>query len=468
MSCWPETLAFMLACSRPQAAQRQRLRSILTRAQGSDFARRHSLRADDDVDTFRAKVGLHDYCDYAADMENISNGQERVLTCSPVRLLEPTSGTQGSKLIPYTVALKQEFQRGIAAWVGNLLARCPEILRGPHFWSITPPMGPRQRTRGGLTIGFEDDSGYLSSWAGQLVRSLMAVPPSVLQESDYLGATLRHLVACPELRMVSVWSPTYWLLLLQRLQRDYGLRPEQAWPKLACLSCWGDGYSERYLEPLAQAHSQVWIQKKGLLATEGLVTIPWVGQKGSLLALRSHFYEFLDEAGRSHLAHQLQLGQTYRVVLTTGGGLYRYRLGDQVRVEGYWRDCPSLSFVGREQKLADRFGEKLCPSSIRLPEGLAWVAYEPQRRAYTLFAHGSGAWASALETDLRASNFHYDLCRRLGQLEAVAAFELDESALEAFYARLRQLGQKEGDFKPIPLRHEEDWSAHLPGRFLET
>jgi len=468
MSCWPETLAFMHACGRPQEAQRQRLRSILTQAQGSEFARRHSLRCDDDFDAYRAKVGLHNYGDFASDLDKICDGEERVLTCSPIRLLEPTSGTHGSKLIPYTVALKHEFQRGICAWVGNLFARRPAILGGPHFWSITPPMGPRQRTRGGLPIGFEDDSGYLSSWAGRLVRSLMAVPGSVLEESDYLGATLRHLVACPQLRMVSVWSPTYWLLLLQRLQRDYGLRPEQAWPKLACLSCWGDGYSERYLEPLMQAHPQVWIQKKGLIATEGLVTIPWVGQPGALLALRSHFYEFLDEGGRSHLAHQLQPGQTYSVVLTTGGGLYRYRLGDQVRVVGYWRDCPSFCFVGRQQELADRFGEKICPSSIRLPQGLAWVAYEPHRRAYTLFARDAASWAGALEADLRASNFHYDLCRRLGQLEAVAAFELGEEALEAFYARLRQLGLREGDFKPIPLRSEEDWSAHLPGRFVKV
>lgn len=467
---WPETLAFIRACGRPQQAQQACLREIVQAAQGSQFGIRYRLRPEEDADTFRGRVPLQTYADLSQDVQKVAEGETGVLTASPTLLLEPTSNTGGAgpKWIPYTALLKRQFQRGIAAWMGNLFWNRPQLLGGKHFWSITPPPRRPQYTRGGLPLGFEEDSAYLGGWSRRLVNSLMAVPAGVAHQSDYLGATLSHLLACPGLRLVSVWSPTYWLLLLERLQAEYGLTSSQAWPQLACLSCWGDGYSSRYLEPLQRSHPGLWIQKKGLIATEAFVSLPWVGQSGALLSLRSHFFEFLDGQGRSHLAHELSQGQIYSLVVTTGGGLYRYRLGDRVKVLGFWRDCPRLCFEGREGMVVDRFGEKLSAEHLSLPEGLAWVAYEPRRRAYTLFAQGASLAAGRIEAELRKHNFHYDLCRQLGQLEALAAFELAPGALEAFYRRLQALGTRPGDFKPLPLRPEEDWSLHLPGDFCDS
>ena len=55
---------------------------------------------------------------------------------------------------------------------------------------------------------------------------------------------------------------------------------------------------------------------KGLIATEGIVTIPFEGHHP--LAIRSHFFEFLDRNDQPKLAHELEAGSEYTVVLTTG------------------------------------------------------------------------------------------------------------------------------------------------------
>jgi hypothetical protein len=470
LSCLPEAAAFWRATGRVQTAQRQALQRILSGSQASDFGRRYRLSAAMDPDDFRSRVPFSDYEDYREAVERIAAGEQGVLRSEPVRLLEPTSGTRGgAKLIPYTATLKAEFQRGVAPWMANLLTCRPTLLGGRHYWSISPPAGPRERTAGGLPVGFDDDVSYLSSWSGRLVRSLMAVPAGVLTSPDFQTATLEHLVSCRDLVMVSVWSPTFWLLLLERLQEE----PARIWPQLSCISCWGDGFSARYLEPLARLHPGVWIQKKGLIATEGFCTFPLVGYPGAALALRSHFFEFLDPQGRSHLAHQIGAGIDYEIVLTTGGGLYRYRLGDFVRVEGYFRECPLLSFQGRGGGVVDRFGEKLSEAEVGsclAGEGLAFVAYEPHLKAYTLFAQGSDdalrGQVQALEAALRHSNFHYDQCRQLGQLNPLAVFALDPGALAAYYARLQAGGIRLGDLKPLALRPEDNWSRSLPGQFV--
>jgi hypothetical protein len=465
LSCGPEYWAFRQACGRVEGSQRACLRRILGWAQGSQWARRYDLHPGLSPQQFQAHMPVTDYADYEESIAAMGEGRLNVLTGSPLRLFEPTSGTKTSKLIPYTKGLQLEFRRAISAWVGALMAQYPRLLSGRHYWSITPPAGPPQRTSAGIPIGFEEDSQYLSGWSARLLQSFLIRPGPFEEQHEHWQVTLDSLTRCPDLTFVSVWSPTYWLHLLERLPQE----PAQLWSGLALLSCWGDGYSANYLDQLQACHPALTIQKKGLIATEAFCSLPW--GKWRCLALRSHFFEFLDEQGRPWLAHQLNLGQTYELLVTTGGGLYRYRLGDRVLVDGFWRQCPSLTFLGRVGLVSDRFGEKLSAEQIHLPSGLAFVAYEPQRRAYTLFSSAPSQAAGELEESLRRNNFHYDLCRRQGQLQAIAAFQLGDGAWESFYRRLQQRQSglaRAGDFKPVPLRSEEDWSQFLPGGFVDV
>src|SRR6266852_4437688 len=75
----------------------------------------------------------------------IAAGEPNVLTRDPVLLLEPTSGsTGGEKLIPYTASLRREFQRAVAAWIGDLFRQRPAVRRGRAYWSLSPVFGPRR------------------------------------------------------------------------------------------------------------------------------------------------------------------------------------------------------------------------------------------------------------------------------------------------------------------------------------
>jgi hypothetical protein len=45
---------------------------------------------------------------------------------------------------------------------------------------------------------------------------------------------------------------------------------------------------------------------------------------------------------------EVKVGQEYEVVLTTFAGLYRYRLGDVVKVTGFYNSSPQLSYICRK------------------------------------------------------------------------------------------------------------------------
>jgi hypothetical protein len=101
---------------------------------------------------------------------------------------------------------------------------------------------------------------------------------------------------------------------LRRLASDDIAR---IWPKLRLISCWGDGPARPCASELAMRVPGIELQPKGLLATEGIVTIPFAGRHP--IAVRSHFFEFLAPSGRPVLAHQLQPDVDYSVVLVGNG-----------------------------------------------------------------------------------------------------------------------------------------------------
>lgn len=218
---------------------------------------------------------------------------------------------------------------------------------------------------------------------------------------------------------------------------------------------------------------QAQIQPKGLIATEGFVSLPLWGRDGAALAVRSHFFEFLDETDKARRAHELSAGAEYSVVLTTSGGLYRYRLRDRVRVTGFERECPLLRFVGKEAHVSDHFGEKLNEIHVRaaleMNAKFAMVACEGN--AYVLFAETAEddvqlqSVAERLDAALQ-ENIHYRYCRQLGQLGPLRVFRVAACGHAAYLEECQRRGQRLGDVKPEWLSRHDGWAAVFEGNWV--
>jgi hypothetical protein len=515
-SCRPEWLRFARAADRLRATQEQLLLQYLRTNARTEYGVQNRFAAIHSVREYQSQVPLTSYTDYEACMRRIGEGVPRVLTAESVRLFEVSSGSaSASKLIPYTGRLRSEFHRGIAPWIHNLYTNVPAVQGGTAYWSVTPLIAGKAFTSGGVPIGFESDSAYLGPLGQWLGRTIMAVPDSVKYAADvdaFRYATLFHLLHHPDLCLISVWNPTFLTLLLEPLAKwwaslveDIGtgcMRPPHAeaptasryapdpalarrlgklgpaeygaiWPALAVISCWADGASTPYVRRVAERFPGVMVQGKGLLATEAFVSLPLVGVNGGVLAANSHFFEFIDEAGEAHLAHQLAKGRTYSVVITTGGGLYRYRLYDVVEITGHWKELPCLRFVGKEDHVSDWFGEKLEEHFVsqalqrvfeahEMDANFAMLAPEDMqdRAGYVLYVECGAGFdapnlALAVDAALR-SNFHYDYCRKLGQLEPVRIARVKDG-VAAYLRACQQRGQKLGNIKPAVLQQTTGW-----------
>jgi hypothetical protein len=520
LKCGPELWAFHRATRRPAATQAQVLRDILRHNRHTRFGTAHGFDGITDPRAFQARVPLCTYDDLAEAVRRIAAGEPTVLTAEPVELLQPTSGsTGGEKLIPYTATLRRQFQRGVAAWVGDLFRRRPAVRRGRAYWSVSPAFGPARRTAGGIPVGFDDDSAYLGRLERFALERLLVVPAAVAHSRDVLDfrrETLLWLLRADDLTLISVWNPTFLSALVatliddterlcfalrhgtdtvpaapRRAEQVHGIireadtlpeRLRQIWPRLALISCWADAAAACFVPELRALFPGVEIQPKGLLATEGFVSLPLVDRPAAALALRSHFFEFeeggsLQEPGRCRLAHELERGGTYCVVLTTGGGLYRYRLRDEVTVVGFEGQCPLLRFRGRPDRVSDLVGEKLAEPHVRsvldrvfaarrlTPRFALLVPALARPPRYRLYLQGPNADVTpSLLADLQEGleeNPYYRHAVGLGQLATVEAHVLQpdgEPGWRIYERCCLARGQKCGDIKPAALDPWTGWT----------
>jgi hypothetical protein len=507
---------FRTALERPAETQEAILRRYLATNAATAFGKAHGFSRIRGAREFQDRVPLAGYAAMEPWIGRIAAGEKAVLTRSPVRTLEVTSGSSAAaKRIPYTAAMQAEIRRAIAPWVFDLYQHRPRLALGCAYWSISPLKMDEEGDGGTVKVGFEDDAEYLGGFWKRLVDSTLAVPSAVRLLRDvesFRYATLLFLLRRGDLTLISVWHPSFLTLLMgalppfwNELLRDVEngtttagrkLRPlprraaalrrlapgalTRIWPRLGLISCWGDGHAALHLDEVRRAFSGVEIQPKGLLATEAFVTIPFDGK--TPLAIRSHFFEFLPESSieRPRLAHELETGGVYSVVATTGGGLYRYRLEDRVEVTGFAGRTPALRFLGREGHVSDLCGEKLHESFVtgalarafrRLGAAprFAMLAPDEDRSGaprYILYLEVAGEappnLATAVEEEL-LTNPHYRACVALGQLLPAAVFRVEGAAYPRYLQRCRERGQRLGDVKPLALSAASGWSEVFPG-----
>lgn len=489
----PALDGWQAALEAPAAAQQQVLTRLLADNHESAFGRAHGFARIADPVQFRERVPVHSHAELLPWIDRALRESQPVLTAQPPRFFERTSGNGAQqKLIPYTPVFLGEMQRALTIWLADLYRQLPEIGAGRAYWSMSPPLQKQCHAPNGIPIGSASDLEYLG---GSLVAGLaptLIVPPLAHDASTWRRQTLLALLAADDLAFISVWSPTFLTSLLRPLfdagdpahaetlawldaalpaPRKAALRQALAagtcdvlWPRLAAVSCWMDGPSQNYAALLRERFPYVRWLPKGLFATEGVVSLPFGNGEGCPLAIESHFLEFQLDDGSVRDAAALRPGDTAQVILTTGGGLYRYALADRVRVTALAGRTPRIEFVGRAGAHSDLAGEKLDEDTLGAVFAatidahdnaclVPCVSAEPPH--YVLLVASAGQRdAEALRTSVEAAlarSFHYAHARRLCQLGPLRVRLLagpPTRLADALQKAAEQTGIRAGDVKP--------------------
>ncbi|MDJ0765264.1 MAG: GH3 auxin-responsive promoter family protein [Myxococcota bacterium] len=512
-----EYLAYIAGLKDIAPHQRDVLGQILNAVSGTASAEKHGLSGAETPDTFREKVPLSEYADWGEMIERQRQTGQPVLSKSPCERYQPTSGsTSKIKWIPYTKQFLAQVDAFISPLIYHMYLKYPKIRKGTHYWSLSwVPTELRKK----VNPNVNDDLKLLPWWKSAFMSITMAVPSNVAQaetSDDSIFSTACYLCADQHLSFISVWSPTFLLNLLDFISAhreeiaevlatgqwisaresldfipcpkshqaartlsawDGTIEPKilkRLWPAMGMISAWDTWTSEPWAKELRMLFPFAAFEGKGLLATEGIVTMPFDGEYP--LTYQCHFYEFKDLSTNDILyPWELEKGQVVQPILTTGAGLLRYALHDRLEVTGFLETCPCFRFVGRSDGI-DLVGEKMSPeiASQLLAEigekypvkPLSLIAipkqYSGMADRYLLLCDGNDtSFIDDLAADVEAAlrkTFHYNLARDLNQL-AHPACVVSPEAKALYQSRASARGMVAGNLKiePVVL-----WNCDLP------
>lgn len=384
----------------------------------TEFGRAHRFDRIRSLDDYRKAVPVHDYAALAPWIERMAAGESNVLSADDPAVYFTSSGTTGDhKKVPVTPTFMRTsfFPFYYAAWAPliehfpDVLERTDAVLNLKHDpLSVAPTTSSGRPHVGASQVDFGAKFGeHLSAEPG--TQAPWATLPVRVAQNDYLEkAYLRlRLAVESDVRCVIGINPAmvaavpyqlglWWPRIvkevrdgtlrgephrdpnperaaeLERMVERYGtLRPAQVWPRMRAIFCWTTGLAALYLPRLREEFgSGVTLLPAPVAASEGPtgVALDRHGSAGSLVVTAS-VYEFVDAEAeltpdvQTLRPSELEAGRDYHTIFSHAGGLYRYAVGDVVRVVDRVDGVPRVSYAGRNTR-SDAAGERLRDAQV--------------------------------------------------------------------------------------------------------
>lgn len=402
------------AALEPHAAQKKFLLDAVRRNAHTAFGRLHNFAGIRREEDFRRLVPVRDYEEFRPFVKRIMAGERAVLTVERPLMLTVTSGTTGEqKFIPVTRRSQRLEASIMRQWLYRTLLDHPSFL--DHASVAIVSRAIEGHTASGLAFG--SASGVTYKNVPWIIRRSQAIPYAVFETEDYdaryfliarhaLGAQVSFM-ATPNpvtlLRVAEICAehgeklvraihdgtlgldlpaqPEIFATLaaqlrpcparareLARVLKETGtLKPLDCWPALKLIACWTGGSVGAQARKLKEFYGAAApLRDLGYIASEARITIPHADTTAAgILAVESNYYEFVPEEEsnsanpRALLSHELEADRRYSILLTTPGGLWRYKINDIVEVAGFYKRAPLVAFVRKEGEMTNITGEKM-------------------------------------------------------------------------------------------------------------
>lgn len=398
-------------CKNPRQAQWRKLAEIMKLNGETVFGKEHSFSSVNSISDYQNATQISDYEKFRPYIDRMWQGEKQVLTAEHPFMYATTSGTMGqSKYIPVTPSYIKEFRKASVASGYFTLKSFPGIVNGVTLSVFSP--AEEGRSADGTPYGAISGGLYLREpW---LVKKYISpIPYQVYLIKDYESkyyALLRCALALP-LTTFYTLNPSTIVMLLKKLDKfapslikdiaegtcnspsalgsetreaikpflskdperarylssllEKGqFRPEKIWPQLQVVCCWTKASAAFYIKDFPEYFGNTPITDVSYGASEGRGSIS-MGDGRQLLAIRSHFFEFIPESEIDSptpsilLADELSVGQNYYILFSTAAGLYRYHINDVIKVVGMHHNCPLIEFQYKGGNISSFTGEKL-------------------------------------------------------------------------------------------------------------
>lgn len=352
----------------PHEVQQDWFRKLTQSAKDTEYGRSYNFASLQDVSQFKDRVPIQNYDSLKPFIDRVRSGEQNILWPSPIVWFAKSSGTTAdkSKFIPVSEESLEECH----------------FKAGKDMLSIYCNNNPNSQLFSGksLTVGGSHKVGQLNgnSFQGDLSAILMQNLPfwaqfvttpnlSIALMDDWESKIEMIARATMSENVTSLAGvPSWTLLLLKHILNISGKNNMlEVWPNLELFFHGGvsfNPYREQFKELIPKSNMNYF---ETYNASEGFFALQDQSNSDELLLMLDYgvFYEFLP-MDQNHLEHpqtlgldEVKLNTNYALIISTNGGLWRYKIGDTIKFTSL---SPfRIKISGRTRHFINAFGEEL-------------------------------------------------------------------------------------------------------------
>ena len=354
--------------SDPERIQRAELSRMIEAGADTLWGRKHRYSLLNRYEYYREAVELSPYESIRPLVMRMIGGERDVLWPGLTRRFAQSSGTSDgkSKYIPITrEGLQRSHFRGASDVVSHYLSLYPDsqifdgksfILGGSFANELELPVKSRVR------VG--DLSANLIDTVNPLVRLLRVPSKKIALMSDWREKLPMLAEAASRCNVTNISGvPSWFLGVLREILRLRGASHiHDIWPRLEVFFHGGIAFSpyrglyDEIIYPTRMRYMETYN------ASEGFFALQDTTEPGAMLLLldAGTFYEFADINRPDAMplpAWEVEKGKTYSLIITSCNGLWRYPIGDTVKIESV--SPLRVSIAGRTKHFINAFGEEV-------------------------------------------------------------------------------------------------------------
>jgi hypothetical protein len=355
----------------PGNTQRELLHKILRQLEGCQIA--HDLRIEQtsSIERFRSVVPVTDYSFYRPYVRKILDGRRSIMfPGSPVCIAQTGGTTSDPKQIPLGKHLIRSYRQF------NLDMAFCYMQDSDHYDILSdrifPVVASPEAVRSGMDVPVGRATGVMAQIAPWPLRRRYVPEMDVILNTDTRQkieeTTVRAFRKRQRVRMAAGLTP-YLLAAFANLinhARDNSLNSQTAsdiFPHLRVAFHGGTTF-DLYSRKMRTLAGETVDHRNVYSAAEGPIAFQRTGASAGLTpALDAVFFEFLPVAQATSnnsdtvLLEEVECGVPYYILLTTQGGLLRYKIGD--KVEFIENEPPLMRVLGRDEDQIDLSSEKM-------------------------------------------------------------------------------------------------------------
>ena len=351
----------------PMGTQAQNFANLIEHGRNTLFGAENKFDNIKSIADFRKKVPVAAYEDLRYYLDKIIiDKQQNVLWDSPVKWFAMSSGTteDKSKYIPVTQeSLENCHYRCGYHMLGLYAHNYPDT---EFFLGKTLVLGGSQQINNIGNSAFTGDISAILMKNLPFIVKLARTPEEIALLSDW-EEKLQKLSAYAVKEDIRAFLgvPSWILVLLKKIVADTGKQLPDLWKNLEVFFHGGVSFTpfrEQYKKLIPTEKMRYW---ETYNASEGFFGVQYSSKSKDLLLLLDNeiFYEFLPaeewnkEKPQALTLADVEVGKQYALVISTSGGLWRYKIGDTIEFSSI---NPYLfRITGRTKQFINAFGEEL-------------------------------------------------------------------------------------------------------------